>query len=111
MTTIKPPGPGAPNDSLPAAESSSSSANPGMVEANPASSATGTAPTTDVIAALSARVEAGQLGMAQAVDTLIERQLLGAGKHLTADQAAELRALLHAAVASDPTLLALSELG
>lgn len=61
----------------------------------------------DPMADLAAQVQSGQLTKEQAVEQLVERALGDVQGHLTEAQREELTATMRAALADDPTLLAL----
>jgi hypothetical protein len=63
----------------------------------------------DLVSALSRDLQAGKLTWDQAVEALAERAAAGVGKHLDAQQRADLLVVLRTALASDPTLAALRD--
>jgi hypothetical protein len=127
MTSIKPPaaGPtGTPSAASPAAaESNANSPFANALDtARTAQSAsthqTGETPAlpelaaqrgSDPVAGLLKEMEAGRLGMDQAVDQLVGHALESVGKQLSAAERAELTGMLRDALAHDPTLLALRD--
>jgi hypothetical protein len=109
MTSIKPPqspsaGPIEPGAALPEAgppRSTGSATGPAGVTPGQAS-----AP-SDPIAALAADVQAGRIGMNDAVEQLVERTVARMGARLSAEERAELGAMLREALESDPVLSSL----
>ena len=133
MTSIKPPasGPQGPSQLDESSELTSADSNVNTPFANAldsarASAADGSHPTqptgetsavpqlaaqrtADPIGAMVQDVEAGRLGMDQALEQLVNQALDGVGKQLSGAERAELGGLLRDALAHDPTLRALRD--
>jgi hypothetical protein len=113
MTSIKPPQSpsAAPIEPGAASEVASQAADPTRPvaggEASAAVTPSGASAPGDPIAALAADVQAGRIGMSDAVERLLERTVAQLGGRLSAEERAGLGVLLREALESDPALSSL----